>query len=382
MEVVAATEAAMEACNGLRIRPQMMLWLMVSGLPLAAFGQNAPRIAPIPSGAFELATGQIQAADPGGRDAALQLLGRARNSYQLRNLRQPWDLKVRFTVNSLGATDYDGDWEMEDVFAPEQGLHWAATSSAGYSITGIFAGKAIYADNAGKAIPLRLQEARAMLFNPLPSVAYAGNGSIRTIAARFRGSPVTCLLLGRSRKESAPATGRGWDEAEECIDSQSGLLQVHSEAPGRYAVYEYSNAAQLGSHRLPQAVTITEGGRVVSKISVESLKGIAAADPGMFVPTDAMKAAGQPIAMTSATKISRIQGEGPYAPGMTVRPVCVFGIVTPAGQLVEAHSLQPDDPNSEAAVKDARAIDFSPSMHAGAAPQQHFVFVIEKFLSR
>ena len=384
MEVVAATEeaTAMEAYNGLRIRPQMMLWLIVSGLPLAAFGQNAPRIAPIPSSAFELATGQIQAAAPAGRDAALQLLGRARNSYQLRNLRQPWDLKVRFTVNSLGATDYDGDWEMEDVFAPQQGLHWTATSSAGYSITGIFAGKAIYADNAGKAIPLRLQEARAMLFNPLPSVTYAGNGSIRTVAATFRGSPVTCLLLGRSGKAAAPATGRGWDEAEECIDSQSGLLQVHSEAPGRYAVYEYSDAAQLGSHRLPQTVTITEGGRVVSKISVESLKGIASADPGLFVPTDAMKAAGQPIAMTSATKISRIQGEGPYAAGMTVRPVCVFGIVTPAGQLVEAHSLQPDDPNSEAAVKDARAIDFSPSMQAGAAPQQHFVFVIEKFVSQ
>ncbi len=149
MVEVAATEAtAMEANNGLRIRPQMMLWLIVGGLPLTAFGQNAPRIAPVPRDALELATGQIQATAPAGRDAALQLLDRARNAYQLRNLRQAWDLKVRFTVNSLGATDYDGDWEMEDVFAPEQGLHWTATSSAGYSISGIFAGKAIYADNA------------------------------------------------------------------------------------------------------------------------------------------------------------------------------------------------------------------------------------------
>ena len=66
---------------------------------------------------------------------------------------------------------------------------------------------------------------------------------------------------------------------------------------------------------------------------------------------------------------------------MTLRPVCVFGLVTPAGHLVEAHSLQPSDPNSEAAVKDAEAIDFSPTMRAGAPPQQHFVFVIEKFVS-
>jgi hypothetical protein len=71
---------------------------------------------------------------------------------------------------------------------------------------------------------------------------------------------------------------------------------------------------------------------------------------------------------------------------MTVRPVCVFGIVTPSGQLVEAHSLQPSDPNSQAAVDDAKLIDFSPSTAVGslpgAPPRQHFVFVIEKFILR
>jgi hypothetical protein len=360
-----------------------MLWLIVGGLPLAAFGQNAPGMALVPRDPLELATDQIQAAaTPANRDAALQLLERARNAYQLRNLHQAWNLKVRFSVNSLGATNYDGDWQMEDVFAPGLGLHWTATASAGYAITGIFADKATYADNAGKALPLRLQEARAMLFNPLPSVSYAGSGSIRTATVTFRGSPVTCLLLAHSRNVQNPPSGRGWDESEECIDSQSGLLQVHSEAPGRYAVYDYTSAPRLGSHRLPRSVTITEGGRIVSKISVENLQSMATVDPDLFVPTEAMKAAGQATAMTSATKISRIQGPGPFTPGMTVRPVCVLGIVTPTGQLVEAHSLQPNDPNSEAAINDAKTIDFSPSMAAGTAPQQHFVFVIEKFVSQ
>jgi hypothetical protein len=361
---------------------QGIVWLIASALPLA-FGQNASRIAGVPDGPLELATGQIQVANTSGsRDAALGLLTRARNSYQLRNSRQAWELKVHFSVNSAGATNYDGDWEMEDVFAPGQGVHWTATSSAGYAITGIFADKANYTEGSASAIPLRLQETRAMLFNPLPSVAYAGSGSIRTAAATFRGSAVTCLLLSHSRNVVNPAIGRGWDEAEECIDPQSGLLQVHSEAPGRYAVYEYGNAAQAGSRRLPQTVTISEGGRVVSKISVESLQGIGAVDPSLFVPTDGMKAGGQATAMTSATKISRIQGQGPLTSGMTLRPVCVFGMVNSAGQLVEAHSLQPNDPNSDAAVKDAKAIDFSPTMAAGAPPQQHFVFVIEKFVAQ
>jgi hypothetical protein len=157
---------------------------------------------------------------------------------------------------------------------------------------------------------------------------------------------------------------------------------VHSEAPGRYTVYDYTNAHKLGSHVLPRTVTITEAGRVVSTISVDSLQGVAAFDPSLFVPTDGMKAAGQATAMTSATKISRIQGQGPSDSAVTFRPVCVFGLVTPKGQLVEAHSLQPSDPNSEAAVRDAKGIDFSPLMPAGAPPQQHFVFVIEKFVSQ
>jgi hypothetical protein len=311
---------------------------------------------------------------------ALALLDRARNSYLLRNVHQAWQLKVRFTVDSSGETNYDGDWEMEDLFAPGQGLHWRATSAAGFTVTGVFAGKEIYTEGTASAIPLRLQEARSMLFNPLPSVAYAGGGSIRTSVASFNGSPVTCILLTRSRNSANPGSGRGWDESEDCFDPQFGLLQMHSEVPGRYTVYDYSNAPRLENHVLPRTVTVTEGGRVVSRISVESLEGIASVDPALFAPTDGMKAVGRAVAMTSATKISRSQGQGPFTPDTTVRPVCVMGIVTPAGQLVEAHSLQPSDPNSEAAVNDAKGIDFSPLTPAGSPLQQHFVFVIERFV--
>jgi len=357
--------------------------LIVSGLPGTAVGQSAPQVAPIPRDPLELATGQIQIADvPAKRNAALQLLARARNSYALRKLQRPWDLHVRFTVDSQGQTDYDGNWEMEDIFSPGQGLHWAAKSTSGFSITGIFGASATYVEATAGVVPLRLQEARAMLYNPLPSVTYANRGSIRTVAVNFRGAALTCVLLTGSHNGAGPAAQRAWGESEDCIDSQSGLLRMHSEAPGRYAVYDYTNAFRLGSHTLPRTVTVTEGGRVVSTISVESLQTVSSADPSLFVPTDGMKAAGPAIAMTAATRVSRLQGQGPLTPGMTLRPVCVFGMVTPEGHLVEAHSLQPSDPNSATAVKDAEAIDFSPSMHAGAPPQQHFVFVIEKFVTR
>lgn len=358
-------------------------WTMWGCLPLAAFGQNAPKIAPVPRDGLELATGQIDIADtPGSREVALQLLGRARNGFALRSTRQAYELKVRFTVDSGGETNYDGAWEMEDLFGPGQGHRWTATAASGYTVTSIAAAGGVYGDATANAVPLRLLEARGVLFDPLQSPAFAGQGPIRTSAASFNGTTVTCLLLSRSRNTANLAPGRDWEEAEECIDPQSGLLKVHSEVPGRYAAYDYSNAPQHGGHMLPRSVTITEGGRIVSKISVESLRGITGADPDLFVPTDAMKARGSVVAMTSATKISRVQGEGPFTAATTLRPVCVFGMVTATGHLVEAHALQPSDPNSQAAVEDAKKIDFSPMTPAGALERQHFVFVIEKFVSQ
>ena len=365
--------------SGLR---QKLLWLVVGGLPLLAVEQNPSRIVPVPRDPLELVTGRVEiAATPASREAVLQLLARSRSNYVLRNSRQPWDLKVRFTVDSGGKTNYDGDWQIEDQFSPGQGVHWTARSAAGYAIAEIFGTNANWTEGTASDIPLRLQEARAMLFNPLPSAAYAGGGSIRTSVALFRGASVTCVLLARTGKAAVVEPERGWEESEDCIDPQSGLLQLHSEAPGRYTVYDYTNAPRLGQQVLPRTVTVTEAGRIVSKISVESLEPVAAFDPSLFVPTEAMKAAGQATEMISATKIARTQGQGPFTAGMTVRPVCIFGLVTPSGQLVEAHSLQPSDPNSEAALKDAMAIDFAPSMRAGAPPQQRFAFVIEKFVT-
>ena len=310
-----------------------MLWLVVWGsLPLTIFGQNMPTIAPVPSDPLELATSQIQAANtPESREAALQLLARARSHFALRSTGQAYELKVNFTVDSLGKTNYDGAWEMEDLFAPRRGHRWTATAASGYTTTGIATAGEIYGDGTASAVPLRLLEARGVLFDPLQSRAYADRGSIRTSTATFHGATVTCLLLSRSRNAANPALGRDWEETEECIDPQSGLLQVHSEVPGRYAVYDYANAPQLGGpHSASKRDDHGSGQNRVEDFSGEPA-GLSAPDPPLFVPTDAMKAKGRAVAMTSATKISRIQGQGPFTSAVTIHPVCVFGMVTPIG---------------------------------------------------
>jgi hypothetical protein len=380
---MAMVEMAMAAMAMAMVCKRSMIWREVaSGLPLVVFGQGAARLAPVPADNLELVTGPVhEATTEDDRSAALQLLGRAHDNFSLRSAHTAYDLKVAFTANSLGQTNYDGDWEMEDVYVPGKGTRWSAQAVAGYKTTRINSHGKNYAEGTASAIPLRLHEARGLLMDPLPTPAYADRGSIRTASATFRGAAVACLLLSQNRKPAYPATGRGWDESEECIDANTGLLQTHSEAPGRYVVYEYAKTTQLDGRTVPQTVTVTEAGRVVSTITVESLKAIAAPDASQFVASDSMKTGGQAVTLGGAVKLSRIHGQAVPASAGTVAPVCVLGVLTAAGQLVEAHSLQPSDPNSEAAVADARSIDFSPTIPAGAAPQQHLVVVVERFVS-
>jgi hypothetical protein len=358
--------------------------IVASSLPLAALGQSAPKMAPVPSDPLELVTGEVRPVDsPAGREAIIHLLDRARDSYALRTAGRAYDLKVEFTVNSGGQTAYDGDWKMEDVFDPAQGLQWKAKAPGSYAITRIFSKGTFYGDETEDHIPLRLQEARAALFGPMPSAESVAHASIRVSKAIYKGAPLTCVLLS-GPKGGIATPGRRWDETEECIDPQTGLLRTHSQVPGRYFAYKYSTASHFAGHVLPGKVIVTEGGKTVTEIVVKSLTELPAADAKLdaklFTPTEEMKTKGHATEMAQAQKIWRFAGQGKPARGATIKPVCVFGLVTSSGQLVEAHSLQPSDPNSAVAVEDAKQINFSlPPFNPH--PAQHFVFVIEKFVS-
>jgi hypothetical protein len=351
---------------------------LIAGVALspAASGQNTLWTIPVPSDPLEMATGQIR--PPAGRaqrTETLRLLDRARDAYALRSAGRGYDLKVSFTVNSGGQTEYDGVWKMEDVFDPKQGLWWTAKASAAYTITRISANGMLYSEETASYVPLRLHEARAALFDPIPSRRNAAQAAIRTSNAVFNGVQLTCILSSVSGNAANTAGGRLWEETEDCIDPKSGLLRVHSQVPGRYYAYDYSDSLQLAGHVMPRRVTVTEAGRTVTEISVDSVTELPAADPALFVPTEAMKARGPASVLGPEQKIpvalpTSQTGAAPHA-------ICVFGLVTSSGQLVETHSLQPSDPYSQAAVDAARQMNFAVPL-PGARPEQHFAFIIEK----
>lgn len=356
----------------------ILCFLAVGGVSVLAFGQALP-VTPRGEGP-DIAAGSIRPADaPVDKAAALRLFDRARTSYDLRTSGRAYDLKVSFTVDSGGQTRYDGAWQMEDIYDPQQGLRWTATLPGSYSITRIHSRQMLYGEETDSYVPLRLHEVRAALFDPLP----AGNqfhGLIRTADLASNGQHLTCMLFSGGVDSGDAGSGRHWNEAEDCVDPESGLLRLHSQVPGRYYAYDYSNAIQLGNRIVPRKVTVHEAGRIVTTISVDNLTELTAADPSLFVPTQEMKARGRPIRMGPAERLFRVSTAASAAHGPQAGVVCVFGVVNASGQLVEAHSLQPSDPNSQAAVEAAQKMSFSRPGLPGAIPKQFFVFVIRKFV--
>jgi len=367
-----------------------LCWLATSVLSFSVLGERA--IAATSGDPVEVVSGGIQSVDaPAARSAALELLDRARSGSRLQARGQGYDLKVSFTVNSGGQTNYDGAWQMEDIFDPQQGLRWTARTGNAYTITEISSKGKLYSEGTEGPIPLRLQEARAALLDAIPSAARMAlldlpsaaeftRAPVRTAMATFQGTSVTCVLYSLAQTTATAEPGRRWQELEDCVDPQSGLLIVHSQVPGRYFAYDYSNAPQLAGQMFPHRVTVIEAGRTVSQISVDSLTELRSADESLFVPTPEMLEGGRATTMSGARKMARVVGEG--KPAGT--PICIFGVVTAAGKLVEAHSLQPDDPNSAAAVKAAGEMNFlrpTPGV-IGAPPQQQFAFVFIRFASQ
>jgi len=110
--------------------------------------------------------------------------------------------------------------------------------------------------------------------------------------------------------------------------SQSGLLQVHSQVPGRYYSYDYSNAVKLADRTLPRQVTVNEGGRAVSTITVEASPTFGGRLRRCFSP-EQDEAKGGPSPWERTKGIAHVRAESAARTTMA-QTVCVFGVVTPS----------------------------------------------------
>lgn len=293
---------------------------------------------------------------PAERSAALDLLARARQNFDLHDISTPYALKVSFETN--GAAQYEGQWAMEQL--SDGGSHWRWSAQLGdMQLVQIGADDRVYSSDPSAPVPLRVQLVRSVLLRPV--MHNVGVYEIRARDVEHDGKQMTCLLLSHSLPPN-PAP-RSWVEREDCIDPATGLLQVWSEAPGIYAIYDYAGATEFHGHTLPRQISIFEDGRPAVQVKVESLKDVPDIDPNLFKPTQEMLDAGESFALASPSREPmRVDpSDGPTS--RYFQPVIVHAIIDAEdGSVRDAEALQTSDRDlSRAALEMVKSTAFQPS---------------------
>jgi hypothetical protein len=137
--------------------------------------------------------------------------------------------------------------------------------------------------------------------------------------------------------DATPTPGRRWIEREFCIETKTGLLQILSDAPGVYVVYDYSNALKFHGRVLPRQFSIVEGGSTVLDAHLESLAD-AISSSDALTPSAQMKTHGPGPLLGGTMRFPRIV---PVAPGAAVvQPVIVHVILDRNGKVGDAELVE------------------------------------------
>lgn len=312
---------------------------------------------PPPADSHEMVTREPRTlSKPADRSAALDLLDRARQNYNLHGVSIPYALKVSFETN--GATQYEGSWTMEEL--SDGGSHWRWTAQLqDLRLIRIGDGDRVFGTDAAEPIPIRVQLVRSALLTPIGR--FAGASAIRAANVERDGKTMSCLLLSGSIPPN-PAP-RSWYESEYCIDADTGLLQTWSAAPGIFAVYDYDGATKFHGHTPPRQISIFEEGRLAVQAHVEGLEDAPNLDPNLFKPTQEMADAGGSFALAAPNRFP-MRVDPSDAPTSTFfQPVIVHAILDAQdGSVLDAEALQTTDRDlSRSALDLVRSTTFPPS---------------------
>jgi hypothetical protein len=293
---------------------------------------------------------------PAERSAAVEILQRARRNADLHSISTPYALKVSFETN--GAAQAEGAGTMEEL--SDGASHWRWTAQLQDSrVVRIGDESHVYGTDPSEPVPLRVQLVRSVLLRPI--LRDLGEFEIRAADVQHDGKTMSCVLLSHSLPpDPAP---RSWVEREDCVDPATGFLQMWSEAPGIYAIYDYTGAAEFHGHTLPRQISIFEDGRLAVQVRVESPEDAPNIDPSLLKPTPEMLDAGESFAL-AATKRLQLRVDPSDAPtSRFFQPVIVHAILDAQdGSALDAEALQNSDQDlSRSAVDLVRSTSFDPS---------------------
>jgi hypothetical protein len=296
---------------------------------------------PVPPDPQEPVAGGVQiASEPAARAAALSLLERAReNGLNHRAGTPPYRLVAAFSAS--GSAPDVGSGQLTETWISGQKWRWTATLGS-YSVVRVPGAGTATGETVPGLVPSRVQMLRNAILWSIHQVP--ANFQVRTAAIQWNGRPATCVLV--SGMVAPVEQTRLWEEEEYCIDSVSGVLQVHSIAPGIYTVYGYSQNLQFHGRATPDHITIYAAGAPVVDAQV-SLTDAGTVDPSELAATPAMAAAGPPPGMDIwgrfPINVPNASISGMAKPGMA-KPVMVHAAVNSQGEVVEVELLAASDP--------------------------------------
>jgi hypothetical protein len=274
-------------------------------------------------------------ATPEDRAAAIALLVRAaqKNNLHTNGWTPPHRLDVSFTA--IGNLPYTGPGTFTELWLSGQNWRWNTTFGP-FSQTRIGFHRQPFDDRPVAETPMRLHMLRNAIFW-FAGVQPSPNALIRVAPVTWNGRPVTCLLL--SKTVAAATQSRQWEEEEYCVDDASGLLQIHSIAPGTYAVYSYG-ANLFHDLQLPERITVYVAGvtAIDAQIQINDVSGV---DPSQFTPTPDMTANG--IALRESG-LERISMDVPNPTVRTIQPAIVIAEMDGQGNVVEEELSAAADP--------------------------------------
>jgi hypothetical protein len=244
----------------------------------------------------------------------------------------PYELNVSFTA--LGNVQYTGTGELTETWL--SGASWRWTSNlGGFSIVRIESTGQTADVPPVSMIPMRIQMLRDTIFwAERPPNA---NATIRTAVSQWNGKPVTCILT--SAMPPVSGSTRLWEEQERCFDDATGLLQVHSVAPGMSVIFGYGRNQQFHGRTIPDQITTYINGSVVLDAHV-TLTDVGPLDANRFVVTPEMLRAGPAIALFTGVRIPLNVGDV----SGTARPVMVHATIDGNGDVIAEELCAASDP--------------------------------------
>ncbi len=300
-------------------------------LTIAGFCQNSPQVAPLPPDSFELVTGSTQVPNtPEQRAQVIELLERARQNSNLHAPGSP-AFTMRVGFNATGNVLYTGSGEMEETWVAPLSFRWIARLGD-FALTRISVRRNIFDDRPVEFIPLRLQMLRDALFWPIH--ADTAHALLRTANANWRGKEVTCILISGGMSDPTATPGRRWVEREYCIDQKTGLLQILSDTPGIYVLYDYDDAIKFHGRSVARKFSIVEGGKTVLDAHLDSIAEAETNGADVLTPSVEMRNQRSGPILSAAMRFPQVVKVAPGA--SIIQPVIVHAILNRDGKVLDA----------------------------------------------